>query len=330
MKLSIWLAATLALALGGCANQGNPLAKGPVNIHDCGTIDQPGSYRVVKNLTAPPGGDCLVVTADHVSIALGGFGIEGNGAGNGILLVGPRIDVDIRGGTIRNFGDDGISAPDPGNRGHRIKGVRAVSNAGNGIFLAGGGHRVRDCTAVGNGSVQTVAGNDGIKVGDGSTVTGNTADGNARHGVDAGHGSTLTGNTARANQRGIVAGNGATVTGNTAASNVVGIDAASNSTIAGNTVFDNTTGIDFGSYNLVTGNSVTENDPEGIFTLGAFNAIEENFLAGQNDGANDAGITLGASSNTNYCDNNRFADNSQNVRDLSGGANPACTANTAF
>ena len=330
MKLSIWLVAVLALALGGCANQNNPLVKGPATIHECGTIDQPGSYRVVKNLMAPPGGDCLVVTADHVSIALGGFGIEGNGAGNGILLVGPRIDVAIHGGTVRNFGDDGISAPDPGNRGHQIKGVRVVSNAGNGIFLAGSGHQVRDCTAVGNGSVQTVFGNDGIKVGDGSTVTRNTAQGNARHGVDAGLGSTLTGNTAWANQRGIVAGNGATVTGNTAASNIVGIDAASNSTITGNTVFDNGTGINVGFYSLVSGNSVTENDPEGIFTLGDFNTIEGNLLAGQNDGANDAGITLGSGSNTNYCDDNRFTDNSQNVRDLSGGANPACTANSAF
>lgn len=330
MKLSTVFAAMLCLGLAGCSGSLSFVKKGPARVHKCQIIDQSGSYVVKRNLTAEPDGDCLVVTADHVTIDLDGFSIMGNGVGNGILLSGPRKDVEVRGGTLRDFDGDGISAPDPANQGHRIIAVRADSNSSDGIFLAGSGHLVRDCTAVGNGSVQTVAGNDGIKIGAGSTATGNTAEGNARHGVDAGLGSTVTGNTARSNQRGIATGDGATVTGNTAASNVVGIDAASNSTITGNSAFDNTTGINVNYYNLVEGNSVTQNNPEGITTLGDFNVFQGNLLAGHNNGANDAGITLGAASNNNYCNNNRFSDNSQSVRDLSGGSNPACTGNTAF
>ena len=53
-------------------------------ITTCQTISQPGSYELANNLTAT--GDCLVITADGVTIDLAGFSIVGsNTTGRGDL-----------------------------------------------------------------------------------------------------------------------------------------------------------------------------------------------------------------------------------------------------
>jgi hypothetical protein len=45
-------------------------------LRKCQTISQPGSYELTDNLTT--NGDCLVITADFVTIDLAGFTITGN------------------------------------------------------------------------------------------------------------------------------------------------------------------------------------------------------------------------------------------------------------
>jgi hypothetical protein len=80
--------------------------EGPVTIGGCRTIDQPGSYQLVGNLTAD--GNCLVVTADGVTIDLGGFAITGNGTGTAIISkpkgtgIPPARTV-VRNGDISHF-----------------------------------------------------------------------------------------------------------------------------------------------------------------------------------------------------------------------------------
>jgi len=338
--------AVLALGLGAYetgANAAPPefALAGPIKIKQCQIIDESGSYRLVDNLPGAGGfldsGNCIEVTVGDVVLDLAGQTISGSTGiitAIGILIEGSALtNVEVHNGTVRDFlGEAGISAPDLGNQGFRIINVRVVSNAGNGIFLQGAGHLVKDNTVVDNGTVPTAAGNDGIFVGDsGATVTGNTAFGNARNGILSGIGSTVTGNTAANNQRGIRSRDNSTVAYNTVTNNSVGISAASNSLIYGNTASNNTTGIGVNFRNLVKGNILAKNQ-EGIFALGDFNVFEENLLVGNTNGGNAGGILLGNSANDNFCDNNRFADNTNDVLKIGGavGTNPFCSDNTVF
>ena len=73
---------TIALALGpiilapvGASARADGREEGPFEIEKCQTIDKPGSYKLVNNLVAT--NDCLVITADFVTIDLAGFTISG-------------------------------------------------------------------------------------------------------------------------------------------------------------------------------------------------------------------------------------------------------------
>ena len=61
----------IALALGAMilAPRAGAQPQGPTEIATCETINQPGSYLLVRNLTAT--GDCLRINADFVTIPTG-------------------------------------------------------------------------------------------------------------------------------------------------------------------------------------------------------------------------------------------------------------------
>jgi hypothetical protein len=76
---------TIALALGatilapraGAQAQDARGEEGPIDIEKCQTISQPGSYKLVKNLTfTSSSGTCLTITANFVTIDLAGFAIS--------------------------------------------------------------------------------------------------------------------------------------------------------------------------------------------------------------------------------------------------------------
>ena len=71
----------IALAVAGVilAPWGAVRAEGATEIEKCQTISQPGSYKLVNNLTfrSTTGGTCLLITADFVTIDLAGFTITG-------------------------------------------------------------------------------------------------------------------------------------------------------------------------------------------------------------------------------------------------------------
>ena len=71
-------------------------AEGPTGIEKCQTISNPGSYKLVSNLTAT--GDCLLINADFVTVDLAGFTISGNGAG--ISSSQQSEGIAVRNGTI--------------------------------------------------------------------------------------------------------------------------------------------------------------------------------------------------------------------------------------
>jgi hypothetical protein len=72
----------IALALGAIILGPWPSARaqntqdGPIEIEKCRTIDEPGSYKLVRNLTAPANADCLVIITDNVTVDLAGFSIK--------------------------------------------------------------------------------------------------------------------------------------------------------------------------------------------------------------------------------------------------------------
>lgn len=166
-------------------------AAAPRSINSCQTIDESGSYQLVRNLKAV--GDCLVLTADNVTIDLDGYTIEGDGIGQGIWDGDvPRQNITVRNGTIRNF-RIGVGLAKPGGE-HSIRSVveriRAVQNTFFGI-RSGMHSVVRDCIASDNGV-------SGIFV-SGGLVVGNIANNNPSTGILVLCPSNLIGNMATGN-----------------------------------------------------------------------------------------------------------------------------------
>jgi hypothetical protein len=246
-------------------------------------IDNPGSYYLAGDRNAS--GTGIEVNADNVTIDLMGYQLIGPGSGTNYGINTNGFDnVEIRNGTVRDF-QIGIYEINSTARSHRVINVRAILNSQQGIYLKGGGHLVKDCTASENGASAegyvygiyvetsctvtdcTVLDNGagalsrvyGIYADDGSEVRGNTASHNGNYassyvyGIYADASCTVTANmanhngtSASANVRGILAAIDCTVTGNTANHN--GISASGN-------VY----GIYAGTGCTVTGNTANKN-----------------------------------------------------------------------
>jgi hypothetical protein len=96
----------IALALGAIIFVPGAGAREPTPIKACQTISQPGSYELANNLTFTGIGNCLLITADFVTIDLGGFTISGSGTAFGIAGApsGPRLrGIAVRNGSISGF-----------------------------------------------------------------------------------------------------------------------------------------------------------------------------------------------------------------------------------
>jgi hypothetical protein len=219
--------ALFSIALAAAILVPGPAAQAArVPIKACQTISQPGSYVLENDLTST--GDCLVITANFVTINLAGFSISSGGTAisasstssvDGIAIQNGSISArlsgvilagrDLVGGdgniveNLRIFSlGDGIRAKGIV-RGNTVVGgaPTAVGIIASGIinnnyvteFPKGGGITatgvVRGNIATGNGS--------GIQVGSGSTASGNTAsDSGPGAGITAICPSNLTDNTA--------------------------------------------------------------------------------------------------------------------------------------
>jgi hypothetical protein len=70
---------SIVLALGVITLAPTAGAREATKIKACQTISQPGSYELVDNLTVTGFADCLVITANDVTIDLAGFLISGSG-----------------------------------------------------------------------------------------------------------------------------------------------------------------------------------------------------------------------------------------------------------
>jgi hypothetical protein len=192
----------IALALGAMilvsrtGAQAQDAQEGPREIEKCRTIDKPGSYKLVNNLTAASGAVCLDITASFVTIDLAGFSISGATSG---LQFGPAIaantnttGITVRNGSIFGFGA-GVALE--GNL-SIVEGLRLV-----GFADAAGGRSGISATGIVKGNtVADFVGNPGARSGVGISatgiVTGNYVIDSGRADYEIGQGSTVIGNTA--------------------------------------------------------------------------------------------------------------------------------------
>jgi len=196
------------------------------------TISCSGKYFIARDTTSRKNG--IIVNADHVIIDLNGYSIIGRGAGsnNGVYMEG-RSNVEIKNGTIRNFGENGICEASGDGSQQRIINIRAIENGASGITLRGSSHSIKDCTVANNVTLGLFCA--------ASIVSGNIAYRNGETGISAWLGSVVTGNTAFDNGSGIYA-NGSTVIGNNAFHNAsYGISLGGHSLVDQNTAYDNAT-----------------------------------------------------------------------------------------
>lgn len=215
------------------------------------TITQSGSYYLAKNLTSDSNG--IIVEANNVTIDLCGFTLTGPGPGSNYgVNTNDGRNIEIRNGTIRNFGVCGVKGGKNYNGNSCIIGIKSLSNGGSGIYLNTANNIVKDCIVSDNGAASH---NDvyGIFCLSNSKVIGNlvlnngsSATGNGVKGIDARE-SIITGNT--------VSGNGYSATGY-----VMGIYSSS-SIITGNRVYSNgsSAGGAVCGINGVNGSTITDN-----------------------------------------------------------------------
>ena len=272
-------------------------------------ISAAGSYYLTGDLTSDANG--IIVYANNVTIDLAGFSLIGPGSGTsyGVYMDG-RSNVEIRNGTVRAFRGAyplGGGIVEDGGTGHRVIGVRAVSN-GRGIVLRGSGHLVKDCTLVENTSF-------GVHVGQSCTVTGNTCYSNDNRGITTYSNCTVTGNTCCDNgNQGILCegSGGSTVTGNTCRGNWVGIQVLDGCTVTGNTARKNQhSGIFVRMGSLVRNNTLRDNEQYNIYVEHPGNAIEENLVTNSPNG-------IYFNSGGNFFSNNRASGNVSDYNNIEG------------
>jgi hypothetical protein len=170
-------------------------------------VAERSSFVLVKDLYSY-GQDCLVLTANNISIDLNGFAISGVGTGKGIIASSSIQGVTIRNGAVRGFAI-GVSL---GGSGNFVEHIRVENNTDTGMFLGAGSianHVVvqgnwqngailstacafKDSSVRANGNSPT---SKGLSAGPGSTVTGNTFLANTGTGLFGSTGGTVIGNT---------------------------------------------------------------------------------------------------------------------------------------
>ncbi len=269
------------------------------------TIDQPGSYYLVSNLTGDASGG-ITIAASGVTLDLMGFELAG-GTGSGIIGSGTPRNITIRNGVVRDWSGDGIALfLDTSNC--QVERLRVSSNGGHGISV-GMGSVVRDCIASGNGS-------QGIRVNSGSSVQGCTSRLNVGFGFRLIDNCLLQSSVTTSNtSSGIFTGNQCMIKDCVAGWNAgSGIVTGTDCAIQGCTATANgpipaalSAGIQAGTRNRISDCTATDNIYYGIWVndhcLVSDNSVQLNFVAG-----------IFAASSRNQIDNNKLAFNTIAIR----------------
>lgn len=162
------------------------------------TITNSGSYLLTENVTGSSGSNAITIAASDVSLDLNGFALNGvAGSLSGVAVSGGRINVAIQNGTIRNWGQHGVSAGAASNS--AVRKLKVSRNTLDGIIL-GSGSMVHECLVSDNGV-------DGIDVSSQSLVTGSASRNNGQYGIKVGDFASVSSSASRENGlSGFVAG----------------------------------------------------------------------------------------------------------------------------
>jgi Right handed beta helix region len=124
----------------------------PVPINGCGPITAPGTYALTVN-PPPAAGNCLVISAPHVTLDLAGHTVAGLGTGAGVAIAPGAVDTKLEsalpGATIGGFStgirDNADNAVIAGPN------LRVAGNLDNGVWVVGAtGGVVDHLVATGN------------------------------------------------------------------------------------------------------------------------------------------------------------------------------------
>jgi hypothetical protein len=253
-------------------------------------ISASGSYYLSQDLIMGTVGGGMLIAADNVTLDLNGFALIGApGSTNGIAVNDPQKNIFIRNGTIRDWGDDGVSGLNA--RNSRLENLQVSDNLGAGLKI-GWGSVVTNCTTFNNTD-------GGVVARDNSVVTNCTADSNGGNGITVGLRSVVTNCSVSFNGgEGIEAGAGSKVSGCVAGSNTAnGIKVThrcyliSNNCISNGLNGDGAGIVVTGNSSRIEGNNVIGND-RGIEVTGILNIIIKNTVGGV-----DSYTTIGPNNN---------------------------------
>ena len=200
----------------------------PVTISTGTFSNEPMSFRLTGPLFNSTNSNMIEILSPHVTVDLNGFAITCLlPSCNGMGITSTEENVTVMNGTVRGYAE-GVTVTGGG---ARVENIRAIGN-GVGVHL-GNSCSVHNSVASGNTD-------DGISVAAGCTLSGNTADSNGGDGISTTVGCNVIGNTVRGNTgRGL---NLATQTGYS--NNVVSVNIAGtvlNGVPAGGNVCNGTT-----------------------------------------------------------------------------------------
>jgi parallel beta-helix repeat protein len=112
-------------------------------------ISAPGSYYLTANVVGAPGMQGISIRASNVTLDLNGFAVLGApGSLDGIAVMGPQNNVEIRSGNIEGWSGDGVDSSMMATD-CRFVNLRSCSNDGNGFNL-GPRSVVTECHAATN------------------------------------------------------------------------------------------------------------------------------------------------------------------------------------
>jgi hypothetical protein len=231
----------LVLASAGGA-RADAAREGPIAIEKCQTINQPGSYKLVNNLTFTSKTGtltCLLITADSVTIDLAGFTITGPGS----------LGLELPPSTTAIAAQSSSASSAANLRGIAVRNG-SISNFAIGVELSSADGSVVEGLRVFGGDCPCQFGIDANGIVRGNTVIGFSGIHESGFGMAAT--GVVTGNDVYHNQRGIGVGEGSTVIGNTVTNNNNGgLFVSCPSNVTTNTVVNN--GHFFPGGNLVLG-----------------------------------------------------------------------------
>ncbi|HZL99815.1 MAG TPA: right-handed parallel beta-helix repeat-containing protein [Planctomycetota bacterium] len=249
------------------------------------TISWPAKVTLAGTLTGLSGQDGIVVDADGVTIDMLDHGLIGvPGSLTGIRVLAGRSTVHVMDGFVRQWGQSGVTTE--GAFDCRLLELSAESNGQDGLNV-GEASSVIDCTAYSNGR-------DGLKTGQDCMVKGLTSNDNGNDGVQLGPHSTISGSTASENLHfGIRAEPGGNVSQCTASKNTMGIAVTRGCAVQSCTAsFNSMIGIRADAECLILSN-LCDGNANGIVVLdGPGTRVEGNNLSNS-----QIGLTLAAPGN---------------------------------